>query len=114
MFVGVFVGTGYALYYLACLAYTKWIAKFYSTIQIKNKDELFDWVEKYILDKEIIKNSQSALKGNVKHREGDWVGGDFGLAKPEMEWRSAAGRDHSFKYKGYTLWLHLSESDPKT
>ena len=100
LFLGVFVGTGYLVYCVGCMAYNKWVAKFYSTITIKNKDELFWWVQKYIIEKDIIKSSQSNLQGYVKHRENSWMGGDNVMAKPEMEWIGASGRDHVFYYKG--------------
>jgi hypothetical protein len=75
LFLGVFVATGYALYCVACLAYGKWVAKFYSSVTIRNKDEMYDWVAKWIMDKEIIKSDNSALNANVKRVDMDWLFG---------------------------------------
>jgi hypothetical protein len=100
IFIGVFAATGYAIYYVACLAYSKWVAKFYSSVTIRNKDEMYEWVAKWIMDKNIIKDDNSALNANVKHRDMDWLGGGDEREKPEMQFWGSPGRDHMFYHDG--------------
>lgn len=94
-----------SLYYVMDIVKRKIRAKMYCQVTIKHNDETFKWVNKFMKDRELIKDD-GQLRCRIKVEDLKWWEAIFQpkKGKPELEFLPGAGQ-HIFKFKGKTFWV---------
>ena len=111
----VLVAVAAVLYVVRCAllrAYIHGKRSLYSTVTIKNNDDTFVWITKYMQDKGIIANDTQLKCGLKKKKDDDWwvsIKTDMfatknGREKPDVDFQPGPGM-HALKHKGKTLWI---------
>ena len=106
---------GMLLHYWYGLVWFKIQERLYCSVYIKDDDDSFNWINRYMQEKKIIQNDRNLRCGIKKASSVNWWEDIFKVkdekAKPEVEFKTGAG-NHIFRYKGKTIWVNHSIGKP--
>lgn len=99
------------IYYIGDVLYKKIKSKLICSLTIQHTDEVYKWVVKYIIDKQVIGNNNQ-MRVKVKQSNLPWWEEIFQVndsqKKPELDYLPGPG-NHIFKYNGHTMWMQFNE-----